>query len=115
MENFYDIFADFYDQWLGADGFSGLARETDTPGVLVEGHNQAWRQSLENFAQRTFWEEGGTLEALLTSNSVLIEDAATAVCPTRPARHPSRRSELRRGPPSRQAPWVSRARGFWAT
>jgi hypothetical protein len=64
--------ADFYAQWLGVASFAGLAREF--PGApSVTAYNDSWRASLDRFVQHTFWEEGGTVASLLTSQSVFAD------------------------------------------
>jgi hypothetical protein len=64
--------ADFYAQWLGVASFAGLAR--DFPGAAsVTAYNDSWLASLTQFVQHTFWEEGGNVASLLTSQSVFAD------------------------------------------
>jgi hypothetical protein len=63
---------DFYEQWLGMSAFAGITREV--PGTGATGAlNPSWRESLTRFAQHTFWEEGGNVSALLTSQTVFVD------------------------------------------
>lgn len=64
--------ADFYSQWLGASRFSGLSRDLPTASSTPE-FNAGWERSLTEFVQHTFWEDGGNVAALLTSNVVFLE------------------------------------------
>jgi hypothetical protein len=70
--------SDFYQQWLGASRFSGLSRQLpDTTSESV--YNASWADSLERFVQHTFWDEGGNLQALLSSTSVFADENLQAL------------------------------------
>jgi len=64
--------ADFYDQWLGLGQFAGLSRDAAGAGP-ANGFNASWADSLGQFVQHTFWEEGGNIQALFTSPSVFLD------------------------------------------
>ena len=69
---------DFYQQWLGVSQFAGLARVA--PGTeSVSDYNLSWGQSLDQFIQHTFWEEGGNVAALLSSPSVFMDPPLSAL------------------------------------
>lgn len=64
--------ADFYEQWLGLPQFAGLSRKL--PGSeVVNGFNASWAESLGQFVQHTFWDEGGNVGALLGSKTVFVD------------------------------------------
>ena len=80
--------ADFHTQWLGTAQFAGLTRvvpETDA----TNGLNASWADSLAQFVQHAFWNEGagapddsypgGTVAALLGSKSVFVDAPLAAL------------------------------------
>jgi hypothetical protein len=70
--------SDFYQQWLGASRFAGLSRQL--PDAASESvYNASWADSLEQFVQHTFWDEGGNLQALLGSTSVFADENLQAL------------------------------------
>ncbi len=69
---------DFYQQWMGVSQFAGLTRVA--PGTeSVSDYNVSWGQSLDQFVQHTFWDEGGNVSALLSSPSVFMDPALSAL------------------------------------
>ncbi len=64
--------ADFHEQWLGVSRFNGLERQL--PGSTELGLlNPSWQDSLARFVQHNFWNEGGNVQALLSSQSVFAD------------------------------------------
>jgi hypothetical protein len=69
---------DFNEQWLGMAQFAGLSRIV--PGSELEnGLNASWADSLDQFIQHTFWDEGGNLASLLGSTSVFVDAPLAAL------------------------------------
>ncbi|HVZ32941.1 MAG TPA: DUF1592 domain-containing protein, partial [Polyangiaceae bacterium] len=64
--------ADFYTQWLGMSAFGGITREVPGMGA-TNALNASWQESLNRFVQHTFWDEGGDLTSLLTSQTVFVD------------------------------------------
>ena len=70
--------ADFHEQWLGMAQFDGLSRVV--PGSDVDNAlNPSWRSSLEQFVSHAFWDEGGNVQALLSSKSVFVDEPLAAL------------------------------------
>lgn len=70
--------ADFHEQWLGMSQLAGLTRVV--PGTEeTNSLNASWAASLAEFVQSTFWDEGGSVAALLGSKSVFVDDALAGV------------------------------------
>jgi Protein of unknown function (DUF1592)/Protein of unknown function (DUF1588)/Protein of unknown function (DUF1595)/Protein of unknown function (DUF1587)/Protein of unknown function (DUF1585) len=70
--------ADFHEQWLGMAQFAGLARVA--PGTdVTNGLNASWADSLAQFVQHAFWDEGGNVAALLGSTSVFVDEPLAAL------------------------------------
>lgn len=70
--------ADFHEQWLGIAQFAGLTRVA--PGTEVtNGLNASWAESLAQFVQHAFWDEGGNVQALLGSTSVFVDAPLAAL------------------------------------
>ena len=85
--------ADFHEQWLGTAQFAGLTRvvpETD----VTNGLNASWADSLARFVQNVFWEDGGDVETLLSSQSVFVDAPLAALYGVEPG---SYRDENRAG------------------
>ncbi|HTV19569.1 MAG TPA: DUF1592 domain-containing protein [Polyangiaceae bacterium] len=70
--------ADFHQQWLGMAQFSGLTRVVPDTDV-TNGLNASWADSLAQFVQNVFWDEGGNVEALLQSSSVFVDAPLAAL------------------------------------
>jgi hypothetical protein len=67
-----DGVSDFYRQFLKLDRLKGIARDLDgAPTDLGD----SWRYSLDYFTGHVFSNEGGNLNALLTSSTVFLNDA----------------------------------------
>lgn len=64
--------SDFHEQWLGLAQLSGLTREGPEAASL-SGFNSSWADSLEQFVQYAFWEEGGNVQALLSSPTIFVD------------------------------------------
>jgi hypothetical protein len=74
----HDAVTDFYTQWFGVADFDGLVRQ----GQGVESsaaYGASWRQSLLDFAEHTFWTQGGTVESLFTSSAVFLDPPLAAL------------------------------------
>lgn len=63
-----EMVADFHRQWLNLDRFSGIFREGN--GVPEA---DKWRQSVDMFLDRVFWDEGGDVRTLFTSPTVFVD------------------------------------------
>jgi hypothetical protein len=81
-ERAHGTVADFYDQWLNLSSFAGLTRDPppealDAAGAPLasDAFNSAWQESLARFVQHTFWEDGGNVEALLSSQTVFVSSS----------------------------------------
>lgn len=78
--------ADFHEQWLGLAQFAGLTRVVPDTDV-TNGLNASWADSLAQFVQHTFWDEGGNVEALLSSPSVFVDAPLAALYGVEPGAH----------------------------
>ncbi len=73
------VIIDFHRQWLGLDDFSGIVRDLDPRYAVYEDVLlDDLRISLEMFIDHTFW-NGGTVEALFTSNTIFLNSALADV------------------------------------
>jgi hypothetical protein len=78
--------ADFHEQWLGMAQFAGLTRVV--PGTeATNGLNASWADSLAQFVQHTFWDEGGNVAALLGSTSVFVDEPLAALYGVEPGEY----------------------------
>lgn len=70
--------ADFHEQWLGMAQFAGLTRVV--PGTdVTNGLNASWADSLAQFVQNVFWDEGGNVASLLSSPTVFVDAPLAAL------------------------------------
>jgi hypothetical protein len=85
--------ADFHQQWLGMAQFPGLTRVV--PGTDVTNSlNASWADSLAQFVQNVFWDEGGNVTSLLSSPTVFVDAPLAALYGVEPG---SSRDENRAG------------------
>jgi hypothetical protein len=78
--------ADFHEQWLGMAQFAGLTRVV--PGTdVTNGLNASWADSLAQFVQHAFWDEGGNVAALLGSTSVFVDEPLAALYGVEPGQY----------------------------
>jgi hypothetical protein len=70
---------DFNEQWLGLSRFAEIARETNDPATGDDALNESWHRSVQAFVQNAYYEGGGTMAALMTSQTVYVDGALASV------------------------------------
>lgn len=69
---------DFNEQWLQLDTLSGLARNAPDPSTDVKGIGTDYRESLQQFLDHAFWEQGD-LTSLFTSPVTYVNQRLAAI------------------------------------
>lgn len=67
---------DFNEQWLGLSRFAEIVREPDgasADSARAAELNASWHRSVQAFVQDAYYEGGGTLDALMSSQAVFVD------------------------------------------
>jgi len=67
------VVLDFHRQWLDLERFAGIAREVPEYPEVESEVPASMRASLEAFIDHVYWDEGGDVNALLTSRAVYVD------------------------------------------
>jgi hypothetical protein len=76
---------EFHRQWLDLTGLASVSKDPALFDDLPEGAGEAWRESIEQFAEHVFFEGEGTLDALLGSDLAFLPPELAALYDVGPA------------------------------
>ena len=71
---------DFHRQWLDLDRFDGLARDdVNLPDIDSDELTDSWKQSLLSYVDFVYWDGGGKLKDLFTSDLMFVDPALAGI------------------------------------
>jgi hypothetical protein len=76
---------EFHRQWLDLTGLASVSKDPAVVPALPEGVGEAWRASVEQFAEHVFFEGSGTLEELMSSDVAFLPPELQALYAEGPA------------------------------